>query len=121
MGAWGLLTKQGVCFGEDEERSPWEPFHVSRGFKAEESTVTVATIQTPETLGNRYGQTAESLMDATAEGMASHGLAHYFFNSTPWFWIVGHWHAEMLGQTRLGPGRHPTIRLGERLGVPGPT
>jgi len=92
----GSLTKQGVCFGEDEERSSWPPFHISRGFKPEDSTVTVATIQNPETLGNRYGLTSESVMDATAESMAAHGLAHYFFHGTPWFWVVGHWHAEML-------------------------
>ena len=64
------LQENGVCIGEDEERSPWEPFHVSRGFKAEESTVTVAAIQDPEILGNRYGTTGESVMDATADAMA---------------------------------------------------
>ena len=92
----GSLTKFGVCIGEDEERSPWEPFHVSRGFDAKQSTVTVATIQDPEMLGNRYGVTAESVMDATADAMSSHGLGIYL-NDAPWFWVVGHWHAEMLG------------------------
>ena len=97
-GSMGSLTKHGVCFGEDEERSPWAPFHVARGFKADDSTVTVATIQDPELLGNRYGLTSESVMDATADAMASHGLATYFDRGTPWFWVVGHWHAEMLGR-----------------------
>ena len=96
-GCMGSLTKYGVCFGEDEERSPWEPFHVARGFAAQDSTVTVATIQDPEMLGNRYGQSAESIMDATADAMASHGLGVHF-NETQWLWIVGHWHAEMLGR-----------------------
>ena len=108
-GCMGSLTKHGVCFGEDEERSPWPPFHVSRGFNPEDSTVTVATIQDPEMLGNRYGLTAESVMDSIAEGMASHGLANYFPplpsadrtyplpHGAQWFWVVGHWHAEMLG------------------------
>jgi len=30
-------------FAEDTTRSPWEPYHVSRGFQPEDSTVTVAT------------------------------------------------------------------------------
>ncbi len=94
-GCMGSLTKFGVCIGEDEERSPWEPFHVSRGFNDNQSAVTVATVQDPEMLGNRYGGTAESLMDATADAMASHGLGIYL-NDAPWFWVVGHWHAEML-------------------------
>ena len=29
------------CFGENEEESPWEPLHVERGFKPEQSCVTV--------------------------------------------------------------------------------
>ncbi len=29
-----------MCFAEWEERSPWEPLHVERGFKAEDSVVT---------------------------------------------------------------------------------
>jgi hypothetical protein len=28
-----------ICFAENEERSPWEPFHVSKGFKPSDSTV----------------------------------------------------------------------------------
>jgi hypothetical protein len=28
-----------ICFAENEERSPWEPFHVSKGFKPTDSTV----------------------------------------------------------------------------------
>lgn len=96
-GCMGSLTKMGVVFGEDEERSPWEPFHVSRGFAPQDSTVTVATIQDPEMLGNRYGQQAESLMDATVDAMTSHGLAIHF-KTTEWLWVMGHWHAEMFGR-----------------------
>lgn len=31
----------GICFAENEERSPWEPFHVQKGYKKEESTVSI--------------------------------------------------------------------------------
>jgi hypothetical protein len=30
-----------IAFAENEERSPWEPFHVSKGFKASDSTVSL--------------------------------------------------------------------------------
>jgi hypothetical protein len=33
----------GVTFAEHEERSPWEPFHVERGFRPEDSAVSVFT------------------------------------------------------------------------------
>ena len=41
LGSQGSPTKYNFCFPENEERSPWEPFHVSLGFKREESTVSI--------------------------------------------------------------------------------
>ena len=41
MGSQGNVSKYGFCFPENEERSPWEPFHVSLGFQPEDSTVSV--------------------------------------------------------------------------------
>jgi len=38
-------------FAEDTARSPWEPYHVSRGYKHEDSTVTVATSVNPTVFG----------------------------------------------------------------------
>jgi hypothetical protein len=38
-------------FAEDTARSPWEPYHVSRGYKPEDSTVTVATSVNPAVFG----------------------------------------------------------------------
>ena len=37
----GNPMKYTMCFAENEERSPWEPLHVERGFDREESVVTV--------------------------------------------------------------------------------
>ncbi len=41
----GHEARGGVCFGEDEENSPWEPYHVSEGFAPEDSTVTLVWFQ----------------------------------------------------------------------------
>jgi hypothetical protein len=42
LGSQGNPLNYGnVCFPENEERSPWEPFHVQKGFKAGESVVSV--------------------------------------------------------------------------------
>jgi hypothetical protein len=38
-------------FAEDNEKSPWESYSVSKGFQPDESTVTVATVGTPIVLG----------------------------------------------------------------------
>lgn len=37
----GSTRKFGMCLAENEGESPWEGFHVSRGFRPEESTVSV--------------------------------------------------------------------------------
>ena len=35
------LNYSNVCFAENEERSPWEPFHVQKGYEPDESVVSV--------------------------------------------------------------------------------
>ena len=37
---FGQPGRVSLCFGEWEEKSPWEPFHVRRGFRAEQSVMT---------------------------------------------------------------------------------
>jgi hypothetical protein len=48
--AMALLSHPGTvayCLGEDEDSSPFPPLHVSLGFKAEDSVVTVACVGSP--------------------------------------------------------------------------
>jgi hypothetical protein len=40
----GFVGKFGMCVGENEENSPWEPYHVSLGYDAEESVVTTVGV-----------------------------------------------------------------------------
>lgn len=47
MGSLGNALGYSLCFPENEERSPWQPLHVQKGFKPEDSTVSVF-------FGNRY-------------------------------------------------------------------
>ncbi|HEY1226170.1 MAG TPA: UGSC family (seleno)protein [Ramlibacter sp.] len=35
------LNYSGLCFAENEERSPWEPLHVQKGFARDQSTVSI--------------------------------------------------------------------------------
>ncbi len=41
MGSVGSNWNYTACFAENEEASPWEPFHVQKGHKAEESTAAI--------------------------------------------------------------------------------
>ena len=41
MGTLGNAYNYSATFAEAEERSPWTPFHVQKGFKSEDSTVSI--------------------------------------------------------------------------------
>src|SRR5919109_4477966 len=43
----GLPTKFGMCLAENEETSPWQPYHVDQGFKRDDSAVTVVVVTGP--------------------------------------------------------------------------
>ena len=73
---FGWPGKYTMCFGENQEKSPWEPYHVEMGFKPEESTVTVCGINgflPMHTAGNRGEQALSSLAEVIA---MHHGVSH---------------------------------------------
>jgi hypothetical protein len=41
MGSFGNPGKYSLVLGENEEESPWEPFHVERGYQKDDNTLTV--------------------------------------------------------------------------------
>jgi hypothetical protein len=73
---FGWPGKYTMCFGENQERSPWEPFHVEFGFDPEQSTVTVFGINgflPMHTAGNRGEQALSSLAEVIK---MHHGVSH---------------------------------------------
>jgi hypothetical protein len=50
MGTMGNPGKYSMVVAENEEESPWEPLHVERGFKKEDSTVTVSFVNSFSTI-----------------------------------------------------------------------
>jgi hypothetical protein len=69
----GNPGKYSLCFAEDEEDSPWEPLHVERGFKPEESTVTVFATEGPHQIYNHLSKDPETLCITMADAMANLG------------------------------------------------
>ena len=65
-------------FAEDEAKSPWEPYHVSLGYKPEDSTVTVATSGTPVVLGGG------AVAPWTAQGILDTVVAR---STNPFLWV----------------------------------
>ena len=63
----GSPSKYSYCFGEAENENPWEPLHVKRGFKADESTVTVMGLDSPHNVNDHRSKTAEDLLDTIVD------------------------------------------------------
>lgn len=63
------------CTGEDEESSAWEPFHVERGFKKDQSTISVFRVTSYIGLlaPLDWDQSPEGLLQHTALSMVSLG------------------------------------------------
>ena len=64
--------KIGVCFAEDEEVGPWEPLHVSRGFPADRSVVTVFGADAPLSISDHRSASPEELARVLGEAAARH-------------------------------------------------
>ena len=90
-GTLGNPSKYTLCIADNEEDSPWEPLHVSRGFQAGDSCVTVAVAYNPTTVNNRYGHTGESILSSLADTMKSAFLGQKFPGQ--WAIVVGPEHA----------------------------
>ena len=71
----GSPSKFTLTFGEWEERSPWNPYHVDHGFEPEDSVVTLfAATGGPSLAVDQTSRTARQL--AGSIGMVMEGIAH---------------------------------------------
>jgi hypothetical protein len=69
----GWAGKYSLCFAEDEAASPWEPLHVSRGFRADQSAVTVFAAESGHNVLVHAASEPEMLLTGFADAMAGLG------------------------------------------------
>ena len=80
----GQPSKYTYCVAENEEENPWEPFHVERGFNAEDSTVTVFAAESPHNVNEHNSVTGKGLLMTIAATMATPGSNNaLFFTGEP--------------------------------------
>jgi len=58
---------------ENEAESPWTPLHVERGFRADQSTVTVMAAEAPHQFYNQLSNTAEGVLTTLCDDMRISG------------------------------------------------
>jgi hypothetical protein len=70
----GNPGKYSFCFAENEEESPWPPFHVERGFRPERSAVTVYASNSLYQVYNQLAAAPEPLLRCFADALSNLGL-----------------------------------------------
>jgi hypothetical protein len=80
----GQPSRYTYCVAENEEDNPWLPLHVERGFKAEDSAVTVFAAESPQNINEYNSTTGEGLLMTIASSMATPGNNNaLFFTGEP--------------------------------------
>lgn len=69
----GHAGKYSFCFAENEEASPWEPWHVELGLPPTASAVTVFAANPPVYIQNHLSHTGEGILYCIADTMANLG------------------------------------------------
>ncbi len=74
-GTLGHPGKVSYVIAENETESPWTPLHVERGFRPEQSTVTVMAAESPHQCYNQLSNTPEGVLTTVADAMRLGGSA----------------------------------------------
>ncbi len=72
-GTVGHPGKLSYVIAENEADSPWTPLHVERGFRADQSTVTIMAAEGPHQFYNQLSSTAEGVLTTLADDMRISG------------------------------------------------
>jgi len=74
-GTLGHPGKLSYVIAENEVESPWTPLHVERGFRPDQSAVTVLAADGPRQFYNQLSSTAEGVLTTLADDMRISGNA----------------------------------------------
>jgi hypothetical protein len=67
----GHPGKYTYCVAENERASPWAPYHVEKGFAAEDSTVFVLAAEPPHSVTNHVANDAQGILDSICSAMST--------------------------------------------------
>src|SRR5665213_1353138 len=67
----GHPGKYTYCIAENEELSPWAPYHVEHGFAPDDSTVFVIAAEPPHSVVNHVANDAQGVLDSIVSAMST--------------------------------------------------
>jgi hypothetical protein len=95
----GQPSKYTFCIAENEERNPWQPLHVERGFDASVSTVTVCGAENPWNINDHSGIDAESILTTIAGSMTAQGCNNTLYQCGEPLVVIGPEHAATIASS----------------------
>jgi hypothetical protein len=100
--AWpGKIT---CCFAENEARSPWEPFHVARGYPDGASAITVVAVRGIYGVTEGVRTTGEGVLETLVASMRYAGtpIYHQMRHGIPVIVALGPEHAREIARSGFG-------------------
>ena len=79
----GHPGKYTYCIAEYEDANPWEPLHVTRGFKREQNVVTVVNAEAPHSMTENIQTDPVEIMRTFASSMATLGVNNLYSQGHP--------------------------------------
>ncbi len=102
MATQGSPAKFSFAIAEAEAASPWAPLHVSRGFAAEQSVVTMFGGEAPHNVNDHVGTTAAGILNNVADTAATLGSnVGWYFSQSQLLVVVGPEHAATIASEGL--------------------
>lgn len=101
MSTQGAPSKYTYCVAENEAESPWPPLHTTRGFRREQSAVTVLAGEPPHNINDHTGRSAEEILTIIAGAMAVTG-ANNAYTGGETLLALGPEHAATIAKDGLG-------------------
>ena len=95
----GQPSKYSFCIAENEERSPWQPLHVERGFDPSVSTVTVCGAENPWNVNDHSGIDAQALLTTIAGTMTAQGTNNILYLCGEPLVVIGPEHASTMANS----------------------
>jgi peroxiredoxin len=71
MSALGNPGKFSFCVAENEEENPWEPFHVTRGFRREQSAVSLFAAEPPRGVSEHTAHQGKMVLETISFALAT--------------------------------------------------
>ena len=93
----GSPGKYAFCFGENEEESPWEPYHVRKGYAATDSVATTMAAEPPHNINDHGSNSGNGILTTIAGTMSQVGSNNVYLNG-PMFVVFGPEHAQTVAR-----------------------